>query len=78
MTPKAGAPDRHERPTLFSDQPLDLDAEAKNKAAARDGQFDNLPGLGKPLPLIDEAYDPGWWVRRKLKREELAMRLTPE
>ncbi|TWT32293.1 hypothetical protein KOR34_40550 [Posidoniimonas corsicana] len=65
-------------PISFSDSTIARIADAKLQAAIEEGQFDNLPGLGKPLPLIDEPYDPGWWVRRKLKREELAMRLTPD
>ena len=33
------------------------------------GEFDNLPGKGKPLAGLDEAYDEMWWVRRKLQEE---------
>ncbi len=46
-------------------------AENKLRVAIDAGDFDNLPGLGKRLPLIDEPYDPFWWVRRKLKQEQL-------
>lgn len=38
----------------------------------RDGLFDDLPGKGKPLPGIDQPRDELWWVREKLKREEIA------
>ena len=65
-------------PLALSDSTLTRIADAKIQAAIDEGQFDNLPGLGKPLPLLDEAYDPGWWIRRKLKREQLPLRLTPE
>lgn len=40
------------------------------EAIAR-GEFDHLPGRGKPLPQGDDG--PGWWARRKmaeLRREE--------
>jgi hypothetical protein len=40
------------------------------------GEFDNLPGLGQRLPLMDEPYDPLWWIRRKLKLEELNASLS--
>lgn len=43
------------------------------RAAIEAGEFDNLPGVGKPCPLIDEPYDPYWWIRRKLRRENLQM-----
>ncbi|ORM24103.1 DUF1992 domain-containing protein [Williamsia sp. 1135] len=34
------------------------------------GEFDNLPGAGKPLDLSD-ADDPEWWAKRKIKEENL-------
>jgi len=46
-------------------------AENKIRAAIEAGGFDNLPGFGKPSPLVDEPYDPFWWIRRKLKQEQL-------
>lgn len=33
------------------------------------GEFDDLPGTGKPIPDIDRPRDELWWVRQKLKRE---------
>ena len=32
------------------------------------GEFDNLPGAGRPLELDD---DPEWWIKSKIKRENL-------
>jgi hypothetical protein len=55
----------------FSDYALQMVAENKIRAAVEAGEFDRLPGFGKPSPLIDEAYDPFWWIRRKLRAEEL-------
>lgn len=65
-------------PLAFSDSTLTRIADAKIQAAIDEGQFDNLPGFGKPSPVIDEPYDAGWWIRRKLKREALPIRLTPD
>lgn len=31
------------------------------------GEFDNLPGAGKPLPDLDRQYDPDWWARRQVE-----------
>ncbi len=40
---------------------------------ARDrGEFDDLPGHGKPLPDLDRPRDELWWVRQKLKREKVS------
>ncbi|MFC0434193.1 DUF1992 domain-containing protein [Kutzneria buriramensis] len=33
------------------------------------GEFDNLPGKGKPLPDRGELRDPDWWARSYLARE---------
>jgi hypothetical protein len=35
------------------------------------GEFDDLPGKGKPLPDIDRPRDELWWVRRKLRDENI-------
>lgn len=37
------------------------------------GEFDNLPGFGKPLPELDEPYDENWWLKDKLRREQLSL-----
>jgi hypothetical protein len=39
--------------------------------AMRRGEFDNLPGAGKPLEGLQQAHDPDWWIRRKIEREKL-------
>ena len=37
------------------------------------GEFENLPGKGKPLAGIDEPHDDDWWIKQKLKREEVSV-----
>jgi len=39
--------------------------------AMRRGDFDALPGAGKPLAGLTEVNDPDWWIRRKIERENL-------
>jgi hypothetical protein len=39
--------------------------------AIRRGEFDNLPGSGKPLANLGQAYDPDWWIRQKIERERI-------
>ena len=41
--------------------------------AMRDGEFDNLPGAGKPIPGIDRPHDPDWWLKRLIERERLSV-----
>ncbi|WP_256839305.1 DUF1992 domain-containing protein [Ornithinimicrobium faecis] len=40
--------------------------------AQRRGDFDNLPGAGKPLKNLDQD-DPDWWVKSLIEREKLDM-----
>jgi len=35
------------------------------------GEFERLPGAGEPIPDVDVVYDPGWWVRKWIRRERL-------
>ena len=40
---------------------------------ARDhGAFDDLPGTGRRIPDLDKPFDQQWWVRDKLRRENLS------
>ncbi|ANF31288.1 molecular chaperone DnaJ [Leifsonia xyli] len=45
--------------------------ETAIQQAIRRGDFDNLPGAGKPLPGLTGTHDPDWWIRRKIEREQL-------
>lgn len=45
--------------------------EAQIRTALKRGDFDNLPGAGKPLPGRDEPYDEMWWIKGFLERESL-------
>ncbi|WP_165986180.1 DUF1992 domain-containing protein [Streptomyces sp. YIM 98790] len=42
------------------------------REAAERGEFDGLPGAGRPLPDADAPYDEAWWVKRKMEREGLS------
>ncbi|MEV0974121.1 DUF1992 domain-containing protein [Microtetraspora glauca] len=39
------------------------------------GLFDNLPGAGKPLPDQGKPYDEMWWIKQKLREENLTLPL---
>ena len=45
------------------------------REAVERGAFDNLPGAGKPLSGLDEADDEYWWIKRKLREENLSLPL---
>lgn len=45
--------------------------EKQIREAMERGEFDNLPGAGKPLPNLDANDDGMWWVRQLAQRERL-------
>lgn len=46
--------------------------ERQIREATERGVFDGLPGAGKPIPGVDNARDELWWVRDKLRRENVS------
>jgi hypothetical protein len=56
--------------------------ERQIREATERGEFDNLPGAGKPIADLDKAgkpiadldkpHDELWWVKDKLRREQLS------
>jgi hypothetical protein len=43
------------------------------RKSMREGEFDNLPGAGRPIAGLEEPYREDWWLRSVLKRENLAV-----
>ncbi len=54
---------RHERPV---EHPTWIDEAIQ--AAQENGDFDDLPGAGKPIPGAGKRDDDLWWVRSWLRR----------
>ena len=46
--------------------------ERQIREATERGEFDDLPGAGKPIPDLDEPHDELWWVKGKLRREQVS------
>jgi hypothetical protein len=46
--------------------------ERQIREAAERGAFDNLPGAGKPIADLDTPHDELWWIKQKLRRENLS------
>jgi len=40
------------------------------REAAERGEFDNLSGSGEPIEDLSAVYDPDWWAKRYIGREE--------
>jgi hypothetical protein len=45
-------------------------AENRIREAMERGEFDHLEGAGRPFDNADGHYDPDWWLKRKLQREQ--------
>ncbi|MFJ6678455.1 DUF1992 domain-containing protein [Microbacterium sp. NPDC091382] len=46
--------------------------ETAIQQAIRRGEFDDLPGAGKPLEGLGGSHDPDWWIKRKIQTEQLS------
>ena len=68
-------PDDQEEPDVAAAQrSMELRAqyvETRILQAIRNGDFDDLPGHGKPIEGLGDVHDPDWWIRRKIQREDL-------
>jgi len=77
---RAGIDDAHDtedvetgagpRSRRSEDQALWVDQQVR-EAMAR-GEFDDLPYAGKPLPHIDTARRPDWWLEQLFERERIS------
>jgi hypothetical protein len=47
--------------------------EAQIRVAMEQGAFDKLPGAGKPLQDLGQEFDPLWWVKQFVQREQISM-----
>src|SRR5215212_2452394 len=47
------------------------------KEAMARGDFDNLPGAGKPLKNLGTQHDPDWWLKQLIEREQITGVLPP-
>lgn len=47
------------------------------RLARESGSFDDLAGYGLPLQGIDEFDDEDWWIKEKLRREQVELELPP-
>ena len=43
------------------------------RRAMERGEFDDLPGQGKPIEDLGVEHDPDWWVKKLVERENIAL-----
>jgi hypothetical protein len=65
----SAAAQRLEHQTLWVDMQV--------RRAIERGDFDNLPGAGKPIRGLGTTHDPDWWVKSLIEREKITGVLPP-
>ena len=68
-TGRGAAAQRMQRQQEWVDQQL--------RIAMERGDFDNLPGAGKPIKDLGAQHDPDWWLKRLIEREKISGVLPP-
>src|SRR4051794_23448943 len=68
-TGKSAAAQRMQRKNEWVDHQLRLAMER--------GEFDDLPGAGKPIKDLGAQHDPDWWIKRLIEREKITGVLPP-
>ena len=43
------------------------------RLAMERGEFDDLPGQGKPIEDLGVEHDPDWWIKKLVERENIAL-----
>src|SRR3954451_21216895 len=43
------------------------------RQAMERGEFENLPGAGKPIEGLGEHHDPDWWLKKLVERERITV-----
>lgn len=72
-------PERHDEEDLaakrIEQQTLWVDMQVRR--AMERGEFDDLPGAGKPIRGLGSTHDPDWWVKNLIEREKITGVLPP-
>jgi hypothetical protein len=51
--------------------PYESRIDRQIREAQERGDFDDLPGTGRPIPDRGELYDENWWLKEWVRRENL-------
>jgi hypothetical protein len=66
-----------EAPTAHRMEQKALWVDLQVRRAMERGDFDNLPGAGKPIRGLGATHDPDWWVKSLIERERITGVLPP-
>ncbi|MFC6287301.1 DUF1992 domain-containing protein [Nocardioides sp. GCM10027113] len=69
LTGRSAAANRIEQQLSWVDQQV--------RVAMARGDFDDLPGTGKPIEDLGARHDPDWWLKQLVEREQVTGVLPP-
>jgi hypothetical protein len=69
--PRSRAAERAAAAARIQQQQTWVDVQVRQ--AMERGEFENLPGAGKPIEGLGTEHDPDWWVKRLVERERIAL-----
>jgi hypothetical protein len=69
--PRSREADRAAARARIEQQQTWVDLQVRH--AMERGDFDDLPGAGKPIPDLGEHHDPDWWIKKLVEREKVAV-----
>jgi len=79
-TPDRAAPEQHDRQRAAERAAARARIEQQHtwvdlqvRQAMERGEFDDLPGAGKPIADLGGTHDPDWWVKRLVERERITV-----
>ncbi|GAA2139211.1 hypothetical protein GCM10009844_07840 [Nocardioides koreensis] len=81
-------PQKHDRPAELDERTGRSAAAARMqhqaswvdqqiRVAMAKGEFDDLPGAGKPIKDLGGQHDPDWWLKKLVEREQITGVLPP-
>jgi hypothetical protein len=78
--PEPADPDRRDEDDDAPAQRMEqqtLWVDLQVRRAMERGEFDDLPGAGKPIKGLGSTHDPDWWVKNLVERERITGVLPP-
>jgi hypothetical protein len=70
-TPRSRAESRAAARARIAQQHTWVDLQVRQ--AMERGDFDDLPGAGKPIKDLGDSHDPNWWLKKLVERENVAV-----
>lgn len=68
-------PERRSAAARIAQQQTWVDLQVRQ--AMERGEFDDLPGSGRPIADLGSEHDPDWWVKKLVEREQVTGVLPP-